>query len=104
MRYHWRARRRDAEDRPPHLRSCNRSDTRQDPGRGRHAEPVIRLSTIRRWPPQAYLDGELCGVRPNGISSFGMIQAASDAGNAAGPVFFLSWDRCLTSMGDGGWG
>jgi hypothetical protein len=29
---------------------------------------------------QAYLDGELCGVFPDGISSFGMIQAASDAG------------------------
>src|SRR5271156_5627793 len=34
---------------------------------------------------QAYLDGELCGVRPDGITSFSMIQLASDAGNAAGP-------------------
>jgi DNA ligase D-like protein (predicted ligase) len=38
---------------------------------------------------QAYLDGELCGVRPDGITSFSMIQAASDAGNADGLVFFL---------------
>ena len=38
---------------------------------------------------QAYLDGELCGVFPDGIPSFGMIQAASDAGNAAGLVFFI---------------
>ena len=38
---------------------------------------------------QAYLDGELCGVRPDGITSFSMIQMASDAGNAAGLVFFL---------------
>jgi ATP-dependent DNA ligase len=38
---------------------------------------------------QAYLDGELCGVFPDGITSFSMIQAASDAGNAAGLVFFL---------------
>jgi ATP-dependent DNA ligase len=38
---------------------------------------------------QAYLDGELCGVRPDGITSFSMIQLASDAGNAAGLVFFL---------------
>ena len=38
---------------------------------------------------QAYLDGELCGVRPDDITSFSMIQLASDAGNAAGLVFFL---------------
>jgi DNA ligase D-like protein (predicted ligase) len=38
---------------------------------------------------QVYLDGELCGVRPDGITSFSMIQMASDAGNAAGLVFFL---------------
>src|SRR5271167_1828904 len=38
---------------------------------------------------QAYLDGELCGVRADGITSFSMIQMASDAGNAAGLVFFL---------------
>jgi bifunctional non-homologous end joining protein LigD len=38
---------------------------------------------------QAYLDGELCGVRPDGITSFSMIQLASEAGNAAGLVFFL---------------
>jgi DNA ligase D-like protein (predicted ligase) len=38
---------------------------------------------------QAYLDGELCGVRPDGITSFCMIQLAFDAGNAAGLVFFL---------------
>jgi bifunctional non-homologous end joining protein LigD len=36
---------------------------------------------------QAYLDGELCGVRPDGITSFSMIQAASDSGNAGGLVF-----------------
>jgi ATP-dependent DNA ligase len=37
----------------------------------------------------AYLDGELCGLRPDGIISFSMIQNASDTGNAAGLVFFL---------------
>jgi ATP-dependent DNA ligase len=31
----------------------------------------------------------LCGVGPNGITSFARIQAASDAGNGAGLVFFL---------------
>jgi bifunctional non-homologous end joining protein LigD len=38
---------------------------------------------------QAYLDGELCGVFPDGITSFSMIQAASEAGNAAALVFFI---------------
>src|SRR5467141_2778184 len=31
---------------------------------------------------QAYLDGELCGVRPDGKTSFSIIQTASDSGNA----------------------
>ena len=38
---------------------------------------------------QAYLDGELCGVRPDGKTSFSLIQAASDSGNANTLVFFL---------------
>src|ERR1700730_273349 len=38
---------------------------------------------------QAYLDGELCGVRPDGVTSFSMIQLASDSGNAAALGFFL---------------
>ena len=38
---------------------------------------------------QAYLDGELCGVRPDGTTSFDIIQNASAAGNAAALVFFL---------------
>jgi bifunctional non-homologous end joining protein LigD len=37
----------------------------------------------------AYLDGELCGVRADGTTSFSMIQAASDAGNGAPLVFFV---------------
>ena len=38
---------------------------------------------------QAYLDGELCGVRPDGKTSFSLIQTASDSGNAEALVFFL---------------
>jgi ATP-dependent DNA ligase len=38
---------------------------------------------------QAYLDGELCGVRPDGKTSFSMIHVASDAGNADALVLFL---------------
>jgi ATP-dependent DNA ligase len=45
---------------------------------------------------QAYLDGELCGVRPDVKTSFSLIQTASDAGNAAALVFSCS--ICCTSM------
>jgi DNA ligase D-like protein (predicted ligase) len=67
--------------------------------RGEIADPH-RARLDPKYPPvaaavsavsarHAYLDGELCGVFPNGITSFGMIQAASDAGDAAGLVFFV---------------
>src|SRR6516225_5143889 len=38
---------------------------------------------------QAYLHGELCGVRPDGTTSFSLIQNASDTGNSGSLVFFL---------------
>jgi DNA ligase D-like protein (predicted ligase) len=38
---------------------------------------------------EAYLDGELCGVRPDGTTSFSLIQNASDTGNSGALVFFL---------------
>jgi hypothetical protein len=37
----------------------------------------------------AYLDGKLAGVRPDGTTSFSLVQSASDAGNAIALVFFL---------------
>src|SRR5712691_4743459 len=54
-----------------------------------HKYPAIAAAVSSLGADQAYLDGELCGVRPDGITSFSMIQAASDSGNAAGLVFFL---------------
>jgi DNA ligase D-like protein (predicted ligase) len=51
--------------------------------------PAIAEAVSSLGARQAYLDGELCGVGPDGITSFSMIQLASDAGNAAGLVFFL---------------
>jgi bifunctional non-homologous end joining protein LigD len=51
--------------------------------------PAITAAVASLPAMQAYLDGELCGVRPDGITSFSMTQAASDSGNAAGLVFFL---------------
>jgi ATP-dependent DNA ligase len=54
-----------------------------------HKYPPIAAAVSSLSARQAYLDGELCGVFPDGITSFNMIQAASDAGNAAGLVFFI---------------
>jgi DNA ligase D-like protein (predicted ligase) len=54
-----------------------------------HKYPAIAAAVSSIGARQAYLDGELCGVRADGITSFSMIQAASDSGNAAALVFFL---------------
>jgi DNA ligase D-like protein (predicted ligase) len=54
-----------------------------------HKYPAIAEAVSSLGARQAYLDGELCGVGPDGITSFSMIQLASDAGNAARLVFFL---------------
>jgi bifunctional non-homologous end joining protein LigD len=51
--------------------------------------PQIAKAVAALPARQAYLDGELCGVRPDGITSFSMIQLASDSGTAASLVFFL---------------
>jgi DNA ligase D-like protein (predicted ligase) len=51
--------------------------------------PAIAAAAASLGARQAYLDGELCGVGPDGFTSFSMIQLASDARNAAGLVFFL---------------
>jgi ATP-dependent DNA ligase len=51
--------------------------------------PAIAATVASLGAAQAYLDGELCGVGPDGITSFSMIQLASDSGNAAALVFFL---------------
>jgi bifunctional non-homologous end joining protein LigD len=54
-----------------------------------HKYPPIAKAVAALDARQAYLDGELCGVGPDGITSFSMVQLASDAGNAACLVFFL---------------
>jgi DNA ligase D-like protein (predicted ligase) len=51
--------------------------------------PAIAASIASLPARQAYLDGELCGVRPDGTTSFSLIQNASDAGNSGALVFFL---------------
>jgi ATP-dependent DNA ligase len=54
-----------------------------------HKYPAIATAVSSIGATQAYLDGELCGVRPDGITSFSKIQAASDSGDAAALVFVL---------------
>src|SRR5580704_3127466 len=48
-----------------------------------HKYPAIADAVASSGATQAYLDGEFCGVRPDGVTSFSMIQLASDSGNAA---------------------
>src|ERR1700730_2150604 len=54
-----------------------------------HKYPAIAAAVSSIGARQAYLDGELCGVGPDGVTSFSMIQLASDRGNEAALVFFL---------------
>src|SRR5215217_4349031 len=51
--------------------------------------PSIAAAVAALPARQAYLDGELCGVRPDGTTSFSLIQAASDGGNSEALVLFL---------------
>ena len=51
--------------------------------------PAI-VTALRTVPArQAYLDGELCGVRPDGITSFALIQNAADRRGGADLIFFV---------------
>ena len=54
-----------------------------------HKYPAVGKALGALPVAQAYLDGELCGMRPDGTSSFALIQAASDARNDHALVFFL---------------
>jgi bifunctional non-homologous end joining protein LigD len=54
-----------------------------------HKYPAIASAVPALGAKQAYVDGELCGVRADGTTSFSIIQAASDAGNADALVFYL---------------
>jgi bifunctional non-homologous end joining protein LigD len=54
-----------------------------------HKYPAIATAMSSLGARQAYLDGELCGVGPDGITSFSIVQLASDSGNAAALVFFM---------------
>lgn len=57
-----------------------------------HQYPAIASAVSSLPARQAYLDGELCGVRPDGTTAFSLIQNASDTGHGDALVFFL-FDR-----------
>ena len=52
--------------------------------------PAVASAVASLPARQAYLDGELCGVRPDGTTSFSLIQNASDTGNGDALVFSCS--------------
>src|SRR5258707_2532830 len=54
-----------------------------------HKYPAIAAAVASLPAREAYLDGELCGIRPDGSTSFSLIQNASDTGNSDALVFFL---------------
>jgi ATP-dependent DNA ligase len=50
--------------------------------------PAI-ADALAELPKSAYLDGELCGVLPNGRTAFSIVQNAADARSSGSLVFFL---------------
>jgi ATP-dependent DNA ligase len=54
-----------------------------------HKYPEIAAAVASLPAREAYLDGELCGIRPDGSTSFSLIQNASDTGNGDALVYFL---------------
>ena len=51
--------------------------------------PAIAAAVASLAARQAYLDGELCGIRSDGTTSFSLIQNASDTRSGEALVFFL---------------
>jgi len=54
-----------------------------------HKYPAIAAAAASLPARQAYLDGELCGIRPDGTTSFSLIQNAWDTRSGEALVFFL---------------
>src|SRR5438132_8882525 len=51
--------------------------------------PSIAQAVAGLSAKDAYVDGELCGVLPDGRTAFNLIQNASDTGQSGSLVFFL---------------
>jgi len=54
-----------------------------------HKYPAIAARAPHSPSPQAYLDGELCRVRPDGVTSFALIQNARDRRGGSDLVYFV---------------
>ena len=54
---------------------------------GKYPAIAAALTTVQAQ--QAYLDGELCGVRPDGVTSFALIQNAAERRGGADLVYFV---------------
>jgi ATP-dependent DNA ligase len=52
--------------------------------------PATAAAVAKLPVKSAYLDGELCGVRPDGVTSFALMQEASDAG--LGGLVYCAFD------------
>jgi ATP-dependent DNA ligase len=63
-----------------------------------HKYPALTAAVSSLGVRQAYLEGEFCGVYPDGITSFSMVQTASDAGNADGVYEGLREDKPATEV------
>ena len=60
--------------------------------------PVVAKDIARLSARTAYLDGELCGVLPDGRTAFNLIQNASDTG--AGSLIFYLFDLLFLDGAD----
>jgi DNA ligase D-like protein (predicted ligase) len=55
------------------------------------AKYPVTAAVLAKLPLKtAYIDGELCGVRPDGVTAFELIQQATDAG--AGALIYFAFD------------
>ena len=67
-----------------------------------HKYPAIAAAVSALGARQAYLDGELCGVGPDGITSFNIVQLASDRGkrrrwSSSSSIFSISTAKICAS-------
>ncbi|MGY3441316.1 ATP-dependent DNA ligase [Bradyrhizobium sp. USDA 4473] len=66
----------------------------------RYQATIVALRALK--VENAYLDGELCAVRPDGVTSFSRLQAATDEGRTGDLVFFAFDLLFLNGQGTAG--
>jgi ATP-dependent DNA ligase len=82
---------RDQVRRLPHARAAGRpQDATADPDRTRLDRQIwIHIGSPSRSAGAAYVDGELCALRPDGVPAFSRLQAAMDEGRTDDLVFIV---------------